>query len=153
MSTKISSTGTKVLTNVFILFWLLGLSWMIYTKYQDGFETSFDFIFIGMAVFMGISVYKVITNMNKRLFDTVYDYGSHLIAIKNSKEYRIEYSNIMNVNYSDYQKSTEVALMLKNPVNGEDKICFNAKLDSPFKPKSEVIENLIKQIHRAQTNP
>ncbi|HPD82632.1 MAG: hypothetical protein R3D88_07635 [Alphaproteobacteria bacterium] len=150
--TKLSSTRNRVFINIFMLIWFSGLFWMVYTKYQDGLETNFDFFFIGMAVFMGFAAYKAINNMNNRLFDEVYDHDNHIIATKNNKKYKIEYSNIMNVNYSDHPKAGEVTLMLRNPVSGKDKICFKPITDSVFVSKSSLIEKLIVKIHNEQTN-
>lgn len=152
---KVSSSSAKNLFYVMLFIIFSIFSYILYGKYTDNSSNlNFDIQFYIIGAFIFFALFKAFQKLSKKASTEIFEYEDHLIAVIDKQKHRIDFSNIMNINYSESNNNSDATILLRDPVNGMRQISFIPEYDSWISlsgiTKSTAIDKLMIKIHDHQ---
>jgi hypothetical protein len=142
---RISSQWTFFYKWIFPLIWFGFLAVIVVAPFVVATKRPAP-TFLIMPAIMAFVGYAIMKRMIFGLVDDVFDAGDALVVKNRDQEERIALSDIINVNYSQFQSPARITLSLRRPSVFGDQISFFAPMRlNPFSA-DPTAEKLIRRI-------
>jgi len=150
---RISSSSTFFSKRVFPCLWF-GIVGAVLVAMIVGGAWRKSPVMLLHPLFMAGIGYVVFRKLIGGLADEVRDGGTFLLVRKGGMEERVQLSNVMNVDITQYQNPSRITLRLRTPGKLGNEVSFIPQSSFQLNPfaRNKVAEALIQRVDRARMN-
>ncbi|HEY1141316.1 MAG TPA: hypothetical protein VGE88_14100 [Lysobacter sp.] len=150
---RISSSSTFFTKKVFPCLWFGIVGAVLISMIVGGAWRRSPVVLLHPLLMAGIG-YIVFRKLIGGLADEVRDGGAFLLVRMGGVEERVQLSNVMNVDITQYQNPSRITLRLRTPGKLGDEVSFIPQSSFQLNPfaRNRIAEALIQRVDRARMN-